>query len=41
LILENGKISLLDEQIKKLENELVLQQASTQSALLCRAIAPI
>jgi len=30
LILENGKISLLDEQIKKLENELVLQQARVQ-----------
>jgi potassium-dependent mechanosensitive channel len=30
LILEKGKISSLDEQIKKLENELVLQQARPQ-----------
>ena len=30
LILEKGKISSLDEQLKKLENELVLQQARPQ-----------
>ena len=30
LIIEKGKISSLDEQIKKLENELVLQQARPQ-----------
>jgi len=30
LILENAKISLLDEKIQKLENELVLQQARVQ-----------